>query len=79
MSSDSLWQLRKTCLSAIQQCEQAEKAVKQIQDTASRYRQASLANLRHKDTQIRQQAEKTLVEIRNMVNQEDNLMTELKI
>ena len=76
---DSLWQTRKACADAIRKCELAEQQAKQAQDTAARQRQAALADARQKHAQARQSAEAAWKQMRDLAQQADHILTDLKL
>lgn len=75
----NLWQMRKTCLTAIRQCEQAEQRAKQVQAAASQQRQIALADARQRHTQARQGAEAAVKEVRNLADQGKRLLAALNL
>jgi len=76
---DSLWQTRKACADAIRKCELAEQQAKQAQDTAAHRRQAALADARQKHAQARQSAEAAWKQMRDLAQQADHILTDLKL
>lgn len=69
--------LHKTCADAIRRCELAEQQARQTQETAARQRQTALTDARQKHTQARQEAEKTLKDVRNLAQEADRILSDL--
>ncbi len=76
---DNLWQTRKACTDAIRQCELAGQQAKQAQESAARQRQAALADARQKHAQARQGAEAAWKQVRDLAQQADRLLADLKL
>jgi len=77
MSANANWQLRKVCLAAIRQCEQAEQRARQTGEAATRQRRANLAEARQRHDQARKQAETLVREARRLAQQGDQSLTKL--
>ncbi len=76
---DNLWQTRKACADAIRRCELAEQQARQAQDAATHRRQAALADARQKHAQARQSAEAAWKQVRDLAQQADHILTDLKL